>query len=112
MVPPTDFEIREEATEPTLVLAVTGELDMNTVELLASQVDERLAEGPRPLRLDLAELAFMDSSGLRLLIDLYDRSRREAWELTIVAPRDEAATMVLRATGADTQLPFETDESA
>jgi anti-anti-sigma factor len=112
MVRPTNFEIREEATEPTLVLAVTGELDMNTVELLAAQIDEHLAEGPRPLRLDLAELAFMDSSGLRLLIDLYDRARREAWELTLVAPRDEAATMVLRATGADTQLPFETDGSA
>jgi anti-sigma B factor antagonist len=112
MVRPTNFEIREEATEPALVLAVSGELDMNTVELLTKEVDERLAQGPRPLRLNLAELAFMDSSGLRLLIDLYDRSRRESWELTIVAPRDEAAMMVLRATGADTQLPFEKGGSA
>ena len=94
------------------MLTVTGELDMNTVELLARQVEERLAEGPRPLTLNLAELAFMDSSGLRLLIDLYDRSRRETWKLTIVAPRNEAATMVLRATGADTALPFESDGSA
>jgi anti-anti-sigma factor len=112
MVRPTNFEIREEATEPALVLAVSGELDMNTVELLASEVEERLAAGPRPVRLNLAELGFMDSSGLRLLIDLYDRSRREAWELTIVAPRDEAAMMVLRATGADAALPFVTGGSA
>ena len=112
MVRPTNFEIREEDTEPALVLTVTGELDMNTVELLARHVDERLAEGPRPLTLNLAELAFMDSSGLRLLIDLYDRSQRETWKLTIVAPRNEAATMVLRATGADTALPFESDGSA
>ena len=112
MVRPTNFEIREEATEPVLVLTVTGELDMNTVELLARHVDERLAEAPRPLTLDLAELAFMDSSGLRLLIDLYDRSRRENWTLTMVAPSSEAATMVLRATGADTALPFESDGSA
>ena len=96
MVRPTNFEIREEATEPVLVLTVTGELDMNTVEQLATQVEERLAAGPRPLTLNLAELAFMDSSGLRLLIDLYDRSQRESWKLTIVAPRSEAATMVLR----------------
>ena len=112
MVRPTNFEIREEATEPVLVLTVTGELDMNTVELLAKHVDERLAEGPRPLTLNLAELAFMDSSGLRLLIDLYDRSRRENWTLTMVAPSSEAATMVLRATGADTALPFESDRGA
>jgi len=112
MVRPTNFEIREEDTEPALVLTVTGELDMNTVELLARHVDERLAEGPRPLTLNLAELAFMDSSGLRLLIDLYDRSRRENWTLTMVAPSSEAATMVLRATGADTALPFESDRGA
>ena len=54
----------------------------------------------------------MDSSGLRLLIDLYDRSQRETWKLTMVAPSSEAATMVLRATGADTALPFESDGSA
>jgi anti-sigma B factor antagonist len=111
MARPTDFEIREEATAPTLVLSVTGELDMNTVELLATQIEQRLADGPRPVRLDLADLAFMDSSGLRLLIDLHDRSQREAWQLTIVRPRSEAATMVLRATGADTALPFESDGS-
>ena len=112
MVRPTNFEIHEEDTEPALVLTVTGELDMNTVELLARQVEERLSKGPRPLTLNLAELAFMDSSGLRLLIDLYDRSQRETWKLTIVAPRNEAATMVLRATGADTALPFESDGNA
>jgi anti-sigma B factor antagonist len=112
MVRPTNFEIREEATEPALVLAVSGELDMNTVGLLTTEVDERLAQGPRALRLNLAELAFMDSSGLRLLIDLYDRSRRESWELTIVPPREEAAMMVLRATGADAALPFQTGGSA
>ena len=111
MVRPSNFEIREQATAPTLELSVTGELDMNTVELLAKQVERHLAEGTRAMRLDLAELSFMDSSGLRLLIDLYDRSRRDDWDLKIVRPRSEAATMVLRATGADTALPFEDNGS-
>ena len=111
MVRPTNFEIREQATEPTLELSVTGELDMNTVELLTSQVERYLADGTRALRLDLAELGFMDSSGLRLLIDLYERSKQEGWELTIVRPRSESAMMVLRATGADTALPFEPNGS-
>jgi anti-anti-sigma factor len=109
MVRPTKFEIHEETAGSTLVLSLTGELDMNTVEVLAQQVDRHLASRPSELRLDLGELAFMDSSGLRLLIELYDRSQRESWKLTLVAPRDEAATMVLRATGADDALPFESD---
>jgi anti-sigma B factor antagonist len=111
MVRPTKFEITEQDTESTLELSITGELDMNTVELLTVQVERHLAKGIRALRLDLAELGFMDSSGLRLQIELHDRSRREGWELTIVAPRSESALMVLRATGADTALPFEPDRS-
>jgi anti-sigma B factor antagonist len=111
MVRPTDFEIREQATEPTLELSVAGELDMNTVELLTAKLEQYLAGGARALRLDLAELGFMDSSGLRLLIDLYERSKQEGWELTIVRPRSESAVMVLRATGADTALPFEPNGS-
>lgn len=111
MVRPTNFEIREQATEPTLELSVTGELDMNTVELLTSQLERYLADSIQALRLDLAELGFMDSSGLRLLIDLYERSKQEGWELTIVPPRSESAVMVLRATGADTALPFEPNGS-
>lgn len=111
MVRPTNFEIREQATEPTLELSVTGELDMNTVELLTRQIERHQAEGARPMRLDLADLGFMDSSGLRLLIDLYERSKQEGWKLTIVRPRSESAVMVLRATGADTALPFEPNGS-
>ena len=112
MARPGNFEIREQAAAPTLVLAVLGELDMNTVEQLATEVDQHLAGGATKLKLNLGELGFMDSSGLRLLIELYDRSRRENWELTLVAPRDEAASMVLRATGADDALPFEPNGDA
>jgi anti-anti-sigma factor len=109
MVRPTKFDIEQRTDGSTLVLAITGELDMNTADLLAQAVDQRLEQRPSALTLDLGELAFMDSSGLRLLIELYDRSRQESWQLTLVTPRDENATMVLRATGADAALPFQSD---
>src|SRR5437588_13108193 len=109
MVRPTNLEIHQRSAGPALVLAVTGELDMNTVEMLATGVEQQLASGPRSLTLDLSELEFMDSSGLRLLIELYDRSKSEPWELKLVAPRSDAAATVLRATGADSALPFASD---
>jgi anti-anti-sigma factor len=49
----------------------------------------------------------MDSSGLRLLIEFYDRSRAEGWKLNLVCPEHEAAAVVIRVTGADKALPFE-----
>ena len=80
---------------------------MGTVLLLSERVDDQLRTGGADLILDLRELSFMDSSGLRLLIELHDRSRTEGWDLRLIAPRHEAALLVLRATGADTALPFQ-----
>jgi anti-sigma B factor antagonist len=103
VVRPTSFEITESSDDPVRTLAIVGELDLSTVPLLAERLDGTLGV----LRLDLSELTFMDSSGLRLLIELNQRSEREGWKLTLIPPRHEPAMMVLRLTGADEALPFE-----
>jgi anti-sigma B factor antagonist len=107
MVRPRKFEIAQAADGSAVVLSITGELDMDTAEVLSERVEQHLCERPAALTLDLRELTFMDSSGLRYLIALYDRSRRDSWRLRLVSPRSESATLVLRATGADNALPFE-----
>ena len=107
MVRPTKFEIAQSECDGTVVLSVTGELDMNTVEVLSERVQQQLDAGAISLVIDLSGLAFMDSSGLRLLIALHDRAREEVWTLRLRSPREEAARIVLRATGADEALPFE-----
>jgi len=109
LVRPTKFEIVQREDGGAAVLSVTGELDMNTVDILSERVQQRLDAGAIEVVIDLRDLAFMDSSGLRLLIALHDRAREEVWTLRLRAPRDQAAQMVLRATGADEALPFETD---
>lgn len=80
---------------------------MSTVPELSERVGDQLSDGFGDLTLDLRELSFMDSSGLRLLIELYDDSRRDGWQLRLIAPRHAGALLVLRATGADVALPFE-----
>ena len=107
MVRPTRLQVNEAPSGAAPRLSVVGELDMRTAEVLAGHVERQLANRVAALTLDLGELTFMDSSGLRLLIELNDRSRHEGWRLTLVLPRHEPAAMVLRATGADTALPFE-----
>jgi anti-sigma B factor antagonist len=101
------FEIREQVEGATVRLSITGELDLSTVPVLAQQVDEQLRQNPTTLTLDLSALTFMDSSGLRLLIELDERAKREAWALELIPSRHDAATAVLRITGADAALPFQ-----
>ena len=107
MVRPTRFEIAELTESTEFLLSITGELDLNTAPELARRVEDSLGAEVRKVTLDLSELTFMDSSGLRLLIELNQRAGRDGWELRLIAPKHESASAVLRLTGADTALPFE-----
>ena len=68
------------------VLAVTGEVDLATAPELRSAVDTALASGAQELWLDLSATAFMDSSGLHVLLDAHRRMRRLRRRLAIVCP--------------------------
>jgi anti-anti-sigma regulatory factor len=49
----------------------------------------------------------MDSTGLRLLIEFDQRAKGEGWKLVLLRPKLAPAAAVLKATGADSALPFE-----
>jgi anti-anti-sigma factor len=107
MVRPTPFEITERADGQTCVLSIVGELDLSRIAELTRRVQEKLDQNITVLRVDLSDLTFMDSSGLRELIDLYDRSRQEGWKFTLIPSKHTSANTVMRVTGADAALPFE-----
>ncbi len=63
-------------------LVLVGELDIATARQLAAAFERRVAGGHRPIKLNLSAVTFMDSSGLRVLIDL----RQQVEELALVDP--------------------------
>jgi anti-anti-sigma factor len=112
MVRPIRVEIREEAKGKNLTLSVDGELDIGSIPVLSQHIDGRLPDDYTTLTLDLSELTFMDSSGLRLLIELNRRAQREAWRLSLIRSKHRSANQVFRITGADAALPFEGQSSS
>jgi anti-anti-sigma factor len=106
MARPTKFEIKDGRSESGVTVSIAGELDLSTAQTLSQHVDHHLSAGVTDLTLDLGEVAFMDSTGLRLLIELNDRSQQQAWRLRLKPPKHDDAALVLQATGADTALPF------
>ena len=103
---PAPLQITQATQGTAVVVAVEGELDLSSVETLAKHLADHVGGNTVNLTLDLRELRFMDSSGLKFLIDLHDRAQGEQWQLELLAPRHESAALVLRATGADRALPF------
>jgi anti-anti-sigma factor len=82
-----------------IVITPQGDIDVATVpefrETLADAA-ERAAEG---LVVDLSDVAFIDSSGLRVIIEVNEQLRRERRQLAVVAPRGTAAAVVLTLAG-------------
>ncbi len=104
--PPGRLSITTEVDGPVARLALEGELDLAS----AGHVEECLAsveEGaPQRIVIDLDGLAFIDSTGLRTLIQAAARARERGGEL-LLRPGDESIQRVFELTGATAVLHFE-----
>lgn len=105
MIKPSLFEIDADWDGETVRLATKGELDLATSPQLEQEMRAILARGARQVTIDLSGLTFVDSSGLRVLIVLHERSKRDGWELALLAPSEQARA-VFRISGAEEHLPF------
>ena len=93
------------------VLAVTGEVDLATAPELGSAVDTALASGAQELWLDLSATAFMDSSGLHVLLDAHRRMGGLRRRLAIVCPGG-AVRRLFEIAGVADALPLYEDRAA
>lgn len=83
-------------------LTVSGEIDAHTAPSLAAAID---AAGDS-VTIDLAGVEFVDSSGLRVLIDAHQRLAEQGGGLTIASPSG-AVTRLFEISGVDDYLSIE-----
>ncbi|RME81512.1 MAG: anti-sigma factor antagonist [Caldilineae bacterium] len=69
------MEIHVERDNTIAVVAVSGDVDAGTAPQLRQQFDELLGDGEQNFVIDLSGVAFMDSSGLATLVQLFKRVR-------------------------------------
>lgn len=67
-----------------VALALTGELDLSTVEQLEQAIADGLDGGGRLVVMDLRKLVFLDSTGLRLMLRLDAGLKEEGGRLVLV----------------------------
>ena len=103
MRPRFAYEVLSEGEEARV--ALSGELDMAATLKLEPVVDGLLADGARSLVLDLAELTFIDSTGMALLVGVNERASAAGAELTLLRPAEHVGR-VLEVTGLDGLLPL------
>jgi anti-anti-sigma factor len=106
---PFEVEIAERGDLVHVILR--GELDISTASRLEEDLLRIEADGRGTLVLDLSQLDFMDSTGLRLVIATDDRAR-EAGRRFVVVQGNEMVQRVLRVTRLDERLEIVEDPSA
>jgi anti-sigma B factor antagonist len=77
--------IDDEAWDASVrLLAVSGELDLASVEVLRRRLELAFAEGPPRVVVDLGGVTHMDSTGLAELISAHQRAMDLAGRLVLV----------------------------
>ena len=101
---PKHFHIESGRSGEAVVLRLGGEFDVACEEHFASVV-EGLADEARTIVVDLSELSFIDSSGLRALLRAWKRCEEAGASLTVV-PGTGQVSQAMALTGADEVLPI------
>jgi anti-sigma B factor antagonist len=94
-----------------IVLAVGGEVDVDSVAVVAATVEAALAGGAAELWIDLTQTQFMDSSGLHLLLETRARVRDLNRRLAIVCPPG-CVRRLFDIAGVTEHLPVYDDRAA
>jgi anti-anti-sigma factor len=79
---PLPLELTELRDAARLRLRVRGELDIATADLLAERL-RGLRERRAKVLLDLDDLAFIDASGMRVILGAARDARDNGWEFTV-----------------------------
>jgi anti-anti-sigma factor len=80
--PASAFEMKERRRGDTVVLLLQGELDLVSAERVRTRL-EALRAADEPVLLDIDELDFMDSSGLRLVLNAAEASGGSGWRFSL-----------------------------
>jgi anti-sigma B factor antagonist len=82
--------IRYEQLDGSLLVQLSGELDLSNAHEVQHELERAVQARPRVV-IDLAEVEYLDSQGLRLIKKLNDNIKSNGGELQLIAPPDSFA---------------------
>jgi len=102
--PHDEFRIDEDRRDSAVVLRVQGDLDLASADAVAQRLDALEAAG-EPVVLDVDRLSFMDSSGLRVVLQAVENSRASGWSFSLTAGSEQVRNLFASA-GVTGRLPI------
>ena len=88
-------EVRVAEVEGVLHVTLAGDVDLSNAVTVQDRL-ELAIEGRHAVVVDLRYVTYLDSRGIRMLVQLARRFREHGGRLTVVAPEETVAGGVLR----------------
>ena len=85
------------------MLSLRGELDLASAPLLQGEIEGSEVVGAAIVVLDLQDLQFVDSAGLRVILAAHERSRQQGKELALT-PGSEQVQRLFTIAGVSEHL--------
>jgi anti-sigma B factor antagonist len=92
------LSVRKASENGQTVIEVVGEVDAASADILRNAIFEVIDSGDARVTVDMAEVSFMDSSGLRVLIAGFKAAEQAGGALSVRHPSD-VVTRLLEITG-------------
>ena len=104
----SEFEVEVERADGQAVVRVSGEFDLAATHVVEDALLSVEDDQNRVIVLDLREVTFLDSTGLRTITSADHRAREAGHELRIVRGPEQIQKL-LYVTGMDKILPLVND---
>jgi anti-sigma B factor antagonist len=108
---PADLEFAQFHVGHRTVLAASGEIDVATAPKLLQAVDAVLASGALDAWLDLSEVTFMDSTGVKVLLETRGALSGSGRTFAVICPPGPVRR-VLHIAGVEGDLPLFSDRAS
>ncbi|WP_290856620.1 STAS domain-containing protein [Hamadaea sp.] len=97
-----DFAVERKSEPDATAVIVRGDVDLTTVAQLTEEL-QSATQGEQDVVIDLAGVTFIDSTGVRALVEAYRSARQAGLQLSVRGARHWVAR-VLEVTGVATML--------
>ena len=97
------LEISSEITDEKAIIHIEGEVDVSNASELRDALDTALADGAKEVEADFAEVAYIDSTGIGVLVGAAHRAQ-ESGSVLVVANPQKNVERVFTLLGVDKDL--------
>ncbi len=88
------MEIKVKTEGKWTIVEPQGRIDGHTAPEFESGIDSELAKGTKMLAVDLSNVDYMSSAGLRVLLATYKKLKADAGDMALINPKDNVAEVL------------------